>query len=160
MNQLADQLEQTVTSAEGELRAVTEEKSGRRPGPGKWSAREVLGHLIDSASNNHGRFVRGALEEDLIFPGYDQNQWVTLQRYHERRWSDLVDLWVASNLHLVKVVAGISDEVLSRPRANHNFDRIAWKFVPAREPATLDYFIDDYVAHMRHHLAQIRAVVK
>ena len=160
MSRLANELEQTVRKAEPELRAISGELSGKRPAPDKWSAREVLGHLIDSAANNHGRFVRGALEEDLVFPGYAQNEWVEVQRYHDRSWRELVDLWVTYNLHLAKVVSGIPSDVLSRPRSRHNFDQIAWKLVPANEPSTLEYFINDYIAHMRHHLEQIRAVVK
>lgn len=159
MNQLANELEVAVKSAERELRSIGEEASSTKPAPAKWSPREILGHLIDSAANNHGRFVRGAIEEDLVFAGYAQNEWVTLQRYQERRWHELIDLWVAYNLHLAKVVAAIPDESLSRLRARHNFDRIAWNAVPAAEASSLGYFIGDYIAHMRHHLDQIRAAV-
>ena len=160
MHQLANELKETVKNAERELRAISAEASSKKGAPDKWSAREVLGHLIDSAANNHGRFVRGALEDDLVFPGYDQNRWVTVQRYQKRQWSELIDLWVVYNIHLAEVVAAIPEKDLKRQRLRHNFDQIAWRQVPASEPSTLGYFIGDYIGHMRHHLDQIRAVVK
>ena len=158
MQNPADELATTVAKTEKELRAISDSDSARRPGPGKWSAREVLGHLIDSAANNHARFVRGAIEEDLVFPGYDQNEWVRVQDYQNRSWTDLIDLWVSYNLHLSRVIAAIPAEAMTRSRSKHNFDQIAWKLVPATQPTTLEYFVRDYVAHMKHHLKQIRSI--
>lgn len=160
MQEIAEELRKTVDAAERELRSVSDAASAKPPAPGKWSAKEVLGHLIDSAANNHGRFVRGALADDLIFPGYDQNAWVTLQNYQNRSWSDLIDLWSAYNRHLSDVIAALPQEALTRRRAKHNFDQIAWRTVSANEASTLEYFIRDYIDHLRHHLEQIRAMVQ
>ena len=141
------------------MRAVPEAESRRRPRPGGWSPREIIGHLIDSASNNHGRFVRGALEESLVFAPYDQEAWVTLQRYQEQGWDALLDRWAAFNEQVALSIEGIAETALARPRDEHNFDRIAWRTIAANEPATLEYFIRDYVGHLRHHLAQVAAIV-
>ena len=87
-----DDFRRTVDRAAERLLAVSDADAGRSPAPGKWSKKEIIGHLIDSAANNHGRFVRAQLQEDLIFLGYDQDAWVRLQHYRERSWNDLVRL--------------------------------------------------------------------
>ena len=152
--ELASELRRAVEEGMAALRRVDDAASARRPAPGTWSPREVIGHLIDSAANNHGRFVRAQLEEDMVFPGYAQDEWVRVQRYQSRPWAALLELWRGYNLHLASVIAGIPPHDLGRPRARHNLHRIAWRTVPEDEPATLGYFIADYIGHLRHHLAQ------
>ena len=85
---LAD-FRRTVDASAAHLLAMTDEQAAVRPAEGKWSAKEIIGHLIDSASNNHGRFVRAQLQDDLIFSGYAQADWVAVQRYQERDWTAL-----------------------------------------------------------------------
>ena len=75
----------TIASANAQLREIPEELSRRKNGAEDWSASEVIGHLIDSAANNHARFVRAQAADDLLFEGYDQEAWVRVQRYNERR---------------------------------------------------------------------------
>jgi hypothetical protein len=155
MYEYVAELREIVERATPALLALDDLTTVRRPAPGKWSPREILGHLIDSAANNHQRFVRAQFQDDLVFPGYDQDAWVAAQRYHETAWPDLVTLWRAYNLHVARVMAAVPEEARLRPRARHNLDRIAWVAVPADQPATLDYFMRDYVGHLRHHLRQI-----
>ncbi len=127
-------------------RAISEAESVRRPAADKWSRKEILGHLVDSASNNHQRFVRAQLEEELHFPPYEQEGWVTVQRYLEEPWETIVQLWQAYNRHLLHVMAAVPE---SRYRHRcHSGDR---------EPATLRDHMVDYVRHLDHHLAQILA---
>src|SRR6476660_10421313 len=78
---------------------MSDEATRKRPRPGKWCPREIIGHLIDSASNNHQRFVRAQFQEDLVFPGYAQDAWVSVQRYRDTPWEDLIALWSSFNLH-------------------------------------------------------------
>ena len=137
------------------LKEMSDEMTRRRPAPGKWSPREIIGHLIDSASNNHQRFVRAQFQEDLVFPGYAQDAWVSAQKYQDAPWDELLTLWRSFNLHIAHVMETASPEVRLRPRARHNLDELAWRPVPRHEPATLDYFMADYVAHLQHHLRQI-----
>jgi hypothetical protein len=151
---LADFQTTVETSAE-RLLAMPEDESGVVRFDGQWSARQVLGHLIDSAANNHQRFVRAQLADHLSFEGYDQEQWIKVQHYERASWPLLIQLWKSYNLHLLHVIAAIPEETLQQPRARHSLDRIAWQTVSASEPATLEYLIRDYLGHMKDHLQQI-----
>jgi hypothetical protein len=148
----------TVVNATERLRTISAEQGARKSSPDKWSIKEVLGHLIDSAANNHQRFVRAQFTDDLVFPGYEQEKWVNAQKYHDESWSDMVQLWSSYNLHLVHVVAAIPEATLMRARIRHNLDQIALNPVGKNDPTTLDYFVRDYLVHMKHHLDQIYAM--
>lgn len=111
--------------------------------------------MIDSASNNHQRFVRAQFQDDLVFDGYEQDAWVSLQRYREAPWDELIDRWRNFNLRIARIMQVASNDERLRKRARHDLDKLAWKPIPRSEPATLDYFMSDYVAHLKHHLAQI-----
>ena len=154
----AQKLRATVTAAAAALGTVPDGVTAKRPAPGKWSAREVLGHLIDSAANNHRRFVMAESQSDLVFDGYEQDLWVRRQGYAEEPWAELLTLWRAYNLHLARVMEQIPPDVRQREHRRHNLDQRAWRPVPPDQPATLDYFMADYVDHLVHHLAQISAL--
>jgi len=156
--QCAAELRAVVDRAEPGLRAIGEEASGRGPGPGKWSPRQVIGHLVDSASNNHRRFVMGQVQDDLRFPGYDQELWVSVQRYPDAPWDNLVTLWASFNRHLAHVIEAAPDQVMVRPRESHNLPEIGWKLPAEGQPATLAHIVRDYIGHLRHHLGQIDGV--
>ena len=155
MPEYVAELRQAIEQATPLLRGMSEERSRLRPQPGKWCPREVIGHLIDSASNNHQRFVRAQFQDDLVFSGYEQDAWVSLQRYRDAPWEDLIALWRSFNLHIARIMDGVTIDERVRLRPRHNLDELAWKPVPRGEPATLDYFMSDYVAHLKHHVAQI-----
>ncbi len=120
-----------------------------RPGGTGWSQREELGHLIDSAVNNHVRFVRGALEAAPVGRTYDQTGWVEAHRYAAIPWSELIDLWHAHNRILVPLVAAVPDAKLATPF------RIDVGDAGGGAPVALGWLIEDYVVHMRHHIDQI-----
>jgi len=117
-----EEFRRTIESAEKELLKISAAESEIQPAPGEWSAKEILGHLIDSAANNHRRFVEAQWRDDLEFPGYDQERWVAIQRYRQRPWAELIGLWKAYNLHLAHVVSSIPQETLERPRSKHSLD--------------------------------------
>ncbi len=149
----------TIVSATARLKDIPEAQSGHKSSPSEWSAKETIGHLIDSAANNHQRFVRAQFTDELIFPGYEQDQWVSSQNYRNESWSELIQLWSSYNLHLVHVASAIPEEVLTKPRSRHTLDQIAFNLVNKNDPATLEYLIRDYLDHLRHHLDQIFAEV-
>ncbi len=145
----------TVETAARRLEQISEEDSSVPLREGKWSAKQVLGHLIDSAANNHLRFVRAQLTPDLVFEGYEQDKWVIVQQYESEPWGQLISLWKHYNLHLSHLMARAPESARLLLRTKHNLDRIAFQTVSATEPVTLDYFMRDYVEHLRHHLKQI-----
>jgi hypothetical protein len=132
-------------SFSGELLAADPRNAARRPQPGTWSPKEVLGHLVDSASNNHQRFVRAQESDALSLPGYEQNHWVRSQGYNDADWSHLVALWAHFNLHLADVMARIPTDRYSVPCT-----------IGGSEPVALESVIVDYLNHLKHHMAQIR----
>jgi len=145
----------TIETAAARLGALGEAEARTAREAGAWTPKEIVGHLIDSAANNHGRFVRAQFTDDLVFPGYEQEEWVRAQRYNEESWPLLVELWKTYNLHLLHVMACAPEETLERPRARHSLDRIAWQTLDANQPATLEYLMRDYVGHLKSHLRQI-----
>src|SRR3954453_13933287 len=129
-----DDFRNTIVSATARLRDIPETQSGVKNSPDDWSAKETIGHLIDSAANNHERFVRAQFTDDLVFPGYVQDQWVSSQNYRDESWSELIQLWSSYNLHLVHVAASIPEDVLTKPRAHHTLDQIAFNLVDKSDP--------------------------
>lgn len=150
----------TIVSAKARLNDIPEAQSRRKSSPDDWSPAEVLGHLIDSAANNHQRFVRAQFTDDLVFSGYEQERWVSSQKYSDESWSEVIQLWSSYNLHLLHVVSVIPEDVLTKARSPHTLDQIAFNPVDKNDGATLEYLIRDYVGHLQHHLDQIFAEVK
>jgi DinB superfamily len=149
------ELRRAVEEATPRLLSISPKEAVRRPRPEKWSPAEIIGHLIDSASNNHQRFVRAQFQNDLVFPGYDQDAWVAFQTYRDAQWVELVTLWKIFNIHIARIMENTPDFVRNSARTNHNLAKLAWQSVPANQPTTLDYFMNDYVGHLKHHLRQI-----
>src|SRR5437868_6431768 len=134
-------LAQVVEKSLVPLRAISEAEASIRPAPGKWSKKEILGHLIDSAANNHQRFVRLQLNARLDLPGYDQDQWVRVQQYQNRAWSEIIDLWYMYNTQLTAVIRHVDPKTLGH----------VWH-TPDGKDLGLEFLIRDYVVHLHHHL--------
>lgn len=144
MKDLSADLERLLDQASLRLAAFSEAESELvRPG-GRWSRKEILGHLVDSAANNHQRFVRAQLQGELAFPSYEQEGWVSVQGYRERPWHALVELWAQLNRHVAHVISRIPEGRLA-----------ASCRIGDGPPATLEFIARDYVRHLRHHLEQI-----
>jgi len=146
MKELSEKLKQAVESAETILRQVPELESEKPALPGGWSRKQVLGHLIDSASNNHQRFVRASLQTSLEFPGYDQDGCVRVQAAQDAPWILLVGLWSEYNRYLAHVITRFPSSKLDTACR-----------IGADEPVTLRFLAEDYLKHMLHHLGQIGA---
>jgi hypothetical protein len=147
MNPLLPAIERlrfAVRTLPGVLARFSEAESEQRPSQERWSRKEVLGHLIDSASNNHQRFVRGQIAPGQHFPRYEQEQWVRIQKYQAARWNDLIDFWRAYNTHLIHVAECMSEEGQRSTCRVGDGDEVtvAWLFV-------------DYVDHLEHHLRKM-----
>ncbi|KAA2239469.1 DinB family protein [Chitinophaga agrisoli] len=137
-------LEQTLAAALPQLRNISAAEAEMRPAPGKWSKKEILGHLVDSALNNHQRFVR-AQRGPLELPGYEQDFWVQAQGYQQMDWQALIYLWETVNRHVVHVIRRIPAEMLPQVCK-----------IGANAPVTLEYLVADYLDHMHHHLHQLQ----
>lgn len=155
MNEWLEDFRATIESATPRLLQISEAQSERPRAEEHWSAKQIIGHLIDSATNNHARFVLAQTKDDLVFPGYDQESWVEIQHYQQEAWSGLVDLWRAYNLHLVHLMAHTPADRMNSPCSRHSLQAIAFKTVGESEPVTLEYLMKDYVVHLKHHLGQI-----
>jgi hypothetical protein len=141
---IAADLLDTVEAAVPKLRALSESQAGRARAAGKWTPKQILGHLIDSASNNHQRFVRAQQAAALTFPPYAQDHWIACQHYGDRPWDAIVTLWHAYNLHLAHVISNIPEDRRDVPCV-----------IESASPVTLGFLAFDYGEHLRHHLAQV-----
>jgi hypothetical protein len=141
---IASDLGRTVAQAKPLLLKLDNADTSARPSENKWAKKEILGHLLDSASNNHQRFVRASLQGSLTFPGYEQNALVDLQRFADVDWNFLVDFWAAYNRFLAHVINNLPAEAATITCT-----------IDDHEPATLEWIASDYVAHLKHHLNQI-----
>jgi hypothetical protein len=155
MDKWLEDFKQTIDSASLRLLQINETQSEQSRAEDAWSSKQIIGHLIDSAANNHARFVLAQLKDDLVFPGYAQNEWVQVQQYQRAHWPQLVELWRAYNLHLLHVMANTPPEKLRRRCTQHSLQTIAFESVSNDESVTLEYLMKDYVVHLRHHLGQI-----
>jgi hypothetical protein len=133
----------TLTEAASKLKSISPEQAALARAAGKWTRKEILGHLIDSAANNHQRFVRVPLQAGVSLPGYQQTEWVNAQSYRDYDWQQLVSFWHFYNLHLLHVVKHIPNESLKNT------------FSLNSETLELEFVITDYLRHMKHHLTQI-----
>lgn len=110
-------------------------------GPDKWSLKEIVGHLIDSASNNHQRFARLQIEQTISLPGYDAEEWLNNSNIQNLDFNFVVGFWKAYNYFLLNLIKGIE------PKNMKNI----WKTINGEEH-TLEFLIDDYFVHMEQHL--------
>ncbi len=157
MNPRAKILRTIVANASEKMTTISAEEWSAKVNPEKWSKKEILGHLIDSCYNNHQRIIRAESQSNLIFPGYDQNDWVVKNNYQNRSSSEIIDSWVIVHRHMIELICQISKEVLQRETLEHNFHQISMNTVDAIETSSLDYLIWDYIYHQEHHLSQIIA---
>ncbi len=155
MEDMLEDFRLTIQTTAMRLHALDETDVRTSRGEEAWTPKEIVGHLIDSAANNHTRFVRAQFTDDLDFPGYEGKEWVRAQRYNEESWPLLVELWKHYNLHLLHVMASAPEETLKQPRARHSLDKIAWQTVDVSQPTTLEYLMRDYIGHLKSHLQQI-----
>ena len=144
MHEIAEQLAGVVERAAGRLGQIGEEEAGAPVLAGGWSRKQVIGHLIDSASNNHQRFVRAGIQGSLEWPGYDQEGCVRVEAFQQAPWGMLLEVWRALNRLLAHVLAHLPAEAAAAPCR-----------IEDQDPMTLEELARSYVAHMQHHLGQL-----
>jgi hypothetical protein len=144
MQSIADHLSETVRAAKPRLLSISDARASDKPYADKWSLKEILGHLVDSAANNHQRIVRMQEIRDIGVFRYAQQHWVDSQKYQSQRWQAIVELWFHYNLHLAHIISEVDPRTL-----DHVCD------MGYANPATLAFVIEDYLRHVKHHLAQV-----
>jgi DinB superfamily len=141
---LAQSLQAVLDREAAALAGISESQAGQAPAAGGWSRKQELGHLIDSATNNHVRFVRAAIEPRFEGPGYRQDEWVRLHDYNALPWDTLLAFWRSYNELLVHLVSRIPEDRLQTECV-----------IGGSVPVTLGFIIEDYILHMQHHLDHI-----
>ena len=141
---IADGIRKTVEDFAGRFGNLDDAKASLKSNTDIWSRKEILGHLIDSAANNHQRFVRTQYQKAVNLPAYEQNEWVNIQQYGTCTWKELLVLWKSYNLHLAHIVEHMSVESLQN-----------LCIIGSGEPLTIGYIVVDYLGHIQHHLRQI-----
>ena len=144
MQHIANHLREIIAKVTPQLRAISEAEAARKPRPEKWSPKEIIGHLVDSAANNQQKFVRSMAQPHLDFVGYKQDFWVAAQRYNDGNWLTIIDLWVALNRHLSHVIETVDPSVLDNTIS-----------IDGSAPFTLRFIMTDYAEHLTHHLRQV-----
>jgi hypothetical protein len=149
-NRLASDIETSVKTACRRIRNLPNDTVETRPDSGEWSVKEIVGHLIDSASNNHQRFVRLQVADGLVLPDYSQDNdaWVSIQSYQEAPWGDLLDLWRVFNLHLSRVIRTVDEKCIDH----------VW-VVDEDTYITLGELMIGYLRHLNDHIQQINKCI-
>jgi hypothetical protein len=127
----------------GLLNSVPDAEFSKKPKPEKWSPKEIVGHLIDSATNNHQRFIRIQYEDNPKIV-YDQDQWNKYNNYNRLSKEHVIRFWEIYNRHLLEVIKAIPVEHLSRTC-----------ITSGKDPLTLQWLIDDYIVHLEYHMRQV-----
>lgn len=141
---LSEQLRTVVTGGMTWLKRISDVDAARPEREGKWSAKQIVGHMIDSAVNNLTRIVRMQVAQDAKLPGYQQEEWVAIQHYAQREWGQLLQAWDVLNAHMAWAVAHVEKAQLAN------------RGEVAGSELTLGFLIEDYIAHMEHHLRALR----
>lgn len=142
MKDVCTELRAIIDATLQEFAALPESEWTHKPNPAKWSKKEVLGHLIDSALNNHRRFIVTQYSENQNIV-YHQDEWVAFQAYQQANTQDLIDLWRLINLQIVRIL-----EVM--PKSAYQYTCDTGK--DGQHLHTLEWLAEDYVGHLKHHL--------
>jgi hypothetical protein len=141
MNSIADELNRIIDKHLPALQSIDESKFNLKPSPIKWSKKEILGHLIDSAQNNIRRFIV-AQYEDKPKIVYNQDKWVAITGYQSYDRDNLVQLWWLLNKHVCQVLRNMKPEMAERQSQTEDLHPIQW-------------LAEDYIKHLTHHLHQV-----
>ena len=145
MKEVASELEFIITTFSERISEIPELEFSAKPSPHKWSKKEVLGHLIDSAENNLRRFICAQYESQPKIR-YEQNFWVEANDYRNAPSQEVIENWKLVNLKICRVLS-------SMPRENYSKSCDTGKDTPNLH--SLDWLAIDYVKHLKHHLNQI-----
>jgi len=147
---VTDELRELVTHWEKKLGDLSTSTITKRKNAQDRSIKQIIGHMIDSASNNHQRMIRLQYHSSLTFPDYLQENdlWVDLQDYQNAEWDNLIQLWKAYNLHIIQIISSVKQSSLNN----------TWKNLKGKTN-TLKQLIEIYPVHFRQHLEEIQELI-
>jgi len=141
MRAIASDLKNIIDQHISALRALPDQEIKDKPSPTKWSRKEILGHMVDSAQNNIRRFIVAQYEESPRIV-YNQDKWVAISHYQEYESADLINLWYLLNKHIVVILENMAEEMKQRESQTEALHTLEWLAL-------------DYIKHLKHHLHQV-----
>jgi len=141
MKAIASELNKIIEHHLPALRSVSQEEFDFKPSPAKWSKKEILGHLVDSAQNNIRRFIVAQYDERPKIV-YDQDKWAAIVNYQQYPLTDLINLWYQLNKHICQVLTFMPAEMSKRQAQTEELHDLRW-------------LAEDYIKHLLHHLHQV-----
>jgi hypothetical protein len=141
MRSIAKDLEAVIEQHLPALKSMGESTFANKPSPAKWSKKELIGHLIDSAQSNIRRFIVAQYEEKPLIV-YNQDKWVAISNYQQWNSNDLIDLWYLLNRQISEILKNTSPETAQRQCGSPELQTIEW-------------LAHDYIKHLKHHLYQV-----
>lgn len=139
----AGEIQNLLNQWEPKLLALPEDLITQRRNHQNRTIKQLLGHLIDSASNNHQRMVRLQYNNNLTFPDYTQDNdlWIAIQDYQHSDWKNLVLLWESFNLHIIHLIKTIDTSKLTNYWTDYEGAKV-----------TLEDMIKGYPWHLNLHI--------
>jgi hypothetical protein len=146
MKETSDALIGIVKDFYAKYQSLSDTITSMRLSEDKWTLKEIIGHLIDSASNNHQRFVRLQLVDNLIFPGFknDNEKWLQIEQYNALSWISVLSLWKEYNLLIANIVVNVKK------------DSLAHTWLADKKSTRLDDLINNYILHLKEHIAHFQ----
>jgi len=131
-------LENLISDYTSRLNLIDDDSFSKKPYADKWSKKEILGHLIDSAQTNIRRIVIAQYEDNPTIL-YDQEQWVVISDYQHYNNADLIELWALLNKHFCHILKNVPSGMEKR-------------ICTTQTEHTLEWLAEDYVTHLKHHM--------
>jgi hypothetical protein len=144
MQDVVQHLLDTTQKALPLLQQINDADASVKPAPNKWSYKEIIGHLLDSASNNQQKFVRCIQQSGVTMPPYEQDAWVAIQHYNNADWNDILAVWFEMNKHIAHIMQHIPVGTFQNEI-----------YIGDKGPFTLEFIVHDYPEHLKHHLKAI-----
>lgn len=134
-------LQQMIDDCIKKFKSISAESWNEKRFENKWSKKEILGHLCDSAMNNIRRFVVAQYQQNDVIV-YNQDAWVASQDYQSEKHENIISLWKLLNEQIIRIIKKIPQEKLSNTCKTPDEHTIIW-------------LIEDYIKHLNHHINQI-----
>jgi hypothetical protein len=144
MQPTSQHLLDTISTVIPLLQQISDTDASIKASPNKWSYKEIIGHLIDSAGNNQQKFVRCIQQSGIHMPPYEQDRWVAIQHYNDANWADVLATWFEVNRHIAHIIQHIPADTLQNEI-----------YIGDKGPFSLEFIVRDYPEHLKHHLKAI-----